>query len=347
MGHEMALDLGLNISINLTVAWAILLATAIFIYVALDGFDLGLGILYPFFPTKKDRDLLMNSVAPVWDGNETWLVLGGGGLFAAFPLAYAIIMPALYPPIIAMLLALVFRGVAFEFRWRTKKLGALWDIAFIGGSTVAALSQGIILGALLEGIVVEGRGYGGEWLDWLSPFTMICGIAVVCGYALLGATWLNMKLEGEPQAISRRLAWGFGLATVAFIVIVSAFTPYLDAGYFDRWLSWPNIIFAAPVPILVAGLTLLLFRALHVHQHDYWPFVIALALFFVTFVGLGVSMWPYIIPTTVTIYDAASPYKSQLFMFVGAVVLIPIILAYTGYAYWVFRGKLDPDKGYH
>ncbi|ORE91815.1 cytochrome d ubiquinol oxidase subunit II [Acuticoccus sediminis] len=340
--------MGLEISLNLTVAWAFLLATAIFIYVLLDGFDLGLGILYPFFPQKRDRDLLMNSVAPVWDGNETWLVLGGGGLFAAFPLAYSILMPALYAPVIAMLLALVFRGVAFEFRWRTVRWRAAWDWAFIGGSTMAALCQGIILGAILQGVAVDGRSYGGGWLDWLSPFSAVTGVAVVCGYALLGATWLNMKLMGEPQEKARSLAWGFALATVAFIVIVSLFTPYLEAGYYDRWFRWPNVIYAAPVPIVVGLLTLFLFRALHVHQHDKWPFLLALALFLVTFIGLGISIWPYVIPTEVTIYDAASPYKSQLFMFVGAVVLIPIILAYTAYSYWVFRGKLDPDKGgYH
>ncbi|MEM7693418.1 MAG: cytochrome d ubiquinol oxidase subunit II [Pseudomonadota bacterium] len=343
----LTVDLGLQISINLTVAWAILLALAIFIYVALDGFDLGLGILYPFYPETRDRDLIMNSVAPVWDGNETWLVLGGGGLFAAFPLAYAIIMPALYPPIIAMLLALVFRGVAFEFRWRTVRWKWAWDFAFIGGSTVASFTQGVILGALLQGITVDGRAYGGAWWDWLSPFSLVCGFAVVAGYGLLGATWLNLKTDGEVQDKSRRLAWIFGLATVGFIVLVSLFTPYLDAGYFDRWLSWPNILYVAPVPFLVALLTVLLFRALRSHENDLWPFVIALSLFFVTFCGLGVSMWPYIIPTEVTIYDAASPYKSQLFMFVGAVVLVPIILGYTAYAYWVFRGKLDPDEGYH
>ena len=339
------MDLAVNF--DLTVAWALLLATAIFIYVVLDGFDLGLGILYPFFPERGERDLVMNSVAPVWDGNETWLVLGGGGLFAAFPLAYAILMPALYPPIIAMLLALVFRGVAFEFRWRSRKKRWAWDLAFIGGSMVAALSQGIILGAILQGVAVEGRAYAGTWWDWLSPFSIVTGIAVVVGYGLLGATWLNMKLEGEPQEKARRLAWGFGLGTVGAIAVVSLFTPYLDTAYWERWFAFPQIVFAAPVPVLVAVLTVALFRSLMKHNHDVAPFVIALSLFFITFVGLGISMWPYIIPTSVTIYDAASPFKSQLFMFVGACVLLPIILGYTAYSYWVFRGKLDPNKGYH
>jgi cytochrome d ubiquinol oxidase subunit II len=337
----------MEVSFDLTVAWAILLAAAIFIYVVLDGFDLGIGILYPFYPEKRDRDLLMNSVAPVWDGNETWLVLGGGGLFAAFPLAYAILMPALYPLIIAMLLALVFRGVAFEFRWRTERLRKGWDVAFFTGSLVAALSQGFILGAILQGVTVDGRAYGGGWWDWLSPFSFITAVAVAVGYSLLGACWLNMKTTGGVQERARKLAWGFALGTVAFIAIVSLFTPYLENAYYERWFTWPNILYTAPVPAVVAVLIFLLFRSLIRHQHDYWPFILALLLFLVTFIGLGVSMWPYIIPTQVTIWDAASPYKSQLFMFVGAAVLVPIILAYTGYAYWVFRGKLDPEAGYH
>jgi cytochrome d ubiquinol oxidase subunit II len=337
----------LEISITLTVAWALLLAAAIFIYVALDGFDLGIGILYPFYPKKRDRDLLMNSVAPVWDGNETWLILGGGGLFAAFPMAYAILMPALYPPVIAMLLALIFRGVAFEFRWRTHRWRRYWDWAFIGGSGLAAFSQGVILGAILQGVEVDGRAYGGGWWDWLSPFSLVTGAAVVAGYGLLGATWLNLKTEGPPQTRARHLAWGFALATVAFIAVVSLFTPFLEARYSERWFTWPNVLYAAPVPLMVAGLVFLLFRSLWVHGRDWVPFVIALALFLVTFIGLGISMWPYIIPTEVTIYDAATPFRSQIFMFVGAAVLIPIILIYTGFAYWVFRGKLDPDQGYH
>ncbi len=336
-------------SFDLTIAWALLLAFAVYVYVALDGFDLGIGILYPFFPKKEDRDLLMNSVAPVWDGNETWLVLGGGGLFAAFPLAYAIIMPAVYPPIIAMLLALVFRGVAFEYRWRaTRRFSEwFWDAAFIGGSVVAAMAQGIILGTILQGIEVDGRAYGGGWYDWATGFTLMCGVAVVCGYALLGACWLNIKVEGEVQQRVKAMARGFGIATVVFIVLVSLATPFLEGAYHERWLTFPNMLFVAPVPIAVGALILALGRALVAETRDWLPLVLALALFGLCFAGLGLSMWPYVIPTEVTIWDAASPYKSQLFMFVGAIVLVPLILAYTGYAYWVFRGKLDPSQGYH
>ena len=336
-------------SIDLTIAWALLLAFAVYVYVALDGFDLGIGILYPVFPDKEDRDLLMNTVAPVWDGNETWLVLGGGGLFAAFPLAYAIIMPATYPLIILMLLALIFRGVAFEFRWRAGRTFSkkFWDAAFIGGSTLAALTQGMILGTLLQGIEVDGREYGGGWWDWLSPFTLLTGVAVVFGYALLGACWLNLKTTGDVQQKARRIARICGLVTVGFIGAVSLATPFLEQEYFQRWFSWPNMLEVAPVPILVAVLILWLGKALVQEGRDWLPMAITLALFGLCFVGLGICMWPYVIPTSVTLTEAAAPFNSQIFMFVGAIVLVPIILGYTGFAYWVFRGKIERGEGYH
>jgi cytochrome d ubiquinol oxidase subunit II len=331
----------------LAFSWAFLLALAVFIYVVLDGFDLGLGILYPFYPEKADRDLLMNTVAPVWDGNETWLVLGGGGLFAAFPMAYGILMPALYTPIIAMLLALVFRGVAFEYRWRTKRGLKYWDAAFIGGSVVAAFSQGVALGALVQGVEVSGRAYAGGWWDWLTPFSLLCGAAVVIGYALLGAAWLIMKTTGPVQDRARKLAGGFGLGTVACIAAVSIATPFLDSVYYDRWFEMPGLLISAPVPIAVLIITILMFRSLRLHHHEYRPFILALILFALCFVGLGISIFPDLIPPDVTILDAATPYNSQIFMFVGAVVLLPLILGYTVFAYWVFRGKTDPNEGYH
>jgi len=332
---------------DLAIVWAGLLVFAVFVYVVLDGFDLGIGILFAFFPGKRDRDLLMNSVAPVWDGNETWLVLGGGGLFAAFPMAYGIYMTALYAPIIAMLLALVFRGVAFEYRWRTKRWERWWDRAFITGSFVAALAQGITLGAILQGVAVDGRAYGGGWYDWLTPFTLLTGFAVVIAYTLLGACWLILKAEGEVQARARHLARRAAIATVLMIGAVSLATPFLDAAYYQRWLAWPMVILLAPVPLAVAALAVLLARALRGEGNDLRPFLLVVGLFALSFLGLSVSMWPYLIPTEVTIWEAAAPPSSQLFMLVGALVLIPIILIYTGYAYWVFRGKLDPEQGYH
>ena len=339
----------MEVSFDLTIAWALLLAFATFVYVVLDGFDLGIGILYPFFPEKSDRDLMMNSVAPVWDGNETWLILGGGGLFAAFPLAYAIILPAVYVPIIVMLLALIFRGVAFEFRWRSQRRfsARAWDMSFICGSVVAALMQGIILGTLLQGIEIDGRAYGGGWWDWLTPFTLVVGLGVVAGYALMGACWLNWKLEGAVQQRVKKAAQLSGLLSLGFIALVSALTPTLEAAYWMRWLSFPQILFVVPVPLLTGLIGYVLARSLYKGGHDWLPMLMVVLLFLLCFVGLGISIWPYIIPTEVTIWQAASPYKSQLFMFVGAIVLVLIILAYTGFAYWVFRGKLDPEDGYH
>ncbi|QDY70854.1 cytochrome d ubiquinol oxidase subunit II [Qingshengfaniella alkalisoli] len=334
---------------DITAAWALILAVAVYIYVVLDGFDLGIGILYPLFPGKRDRDLLMNTVAPVWDGNETWLVLGGGGLFAAFPLAYAILMPAVYPLVIAMLLGLVFRGVAFEFRWKATGPFSnwLWDTAFFGGSFIAAMSQGMILGAILQGIEIADRSYAGGWWDWLTPFTLLCGAAVVCGYMLLGACWLNIKTSGDVQVEARRLARILGIATVGFIVAVSLWTPFLHPEYLGRWFAWPAIAVTAPVPIAVALLIYALARSLTEGESDWRPFLLVLALFLLCFIGLGISMWPWVIPTQLSIWDAATARKSQIFMLVGVLFILPIILGYTAYAYWVFRGKVDPDEGYH
>ncbi|GAB5413186.1 MAG: cytochrome d ubiquinol oxidase subunit II [Congregibacter sp.] len=332
---------------DLALAWSGILVLAVFIYVVLDGFDLGVGILFSFFSGKEDRDLLMNSVAPVWDGNETWLVLGGGGLFAAFPMAYSVYMTALYTPIIAMLLALVFRGVAFEYRWRTKRWERWWDRAFIVGSLVAAFSQGIALGAVLQGIEVNGRAYGGGWYDWLTPFTLLTGAAVVIAYTLMGACWLILKTEGAVQERARRIARPAAVLTMGMIVLVSAVTPFLEIAYSERWLSLPAMLYLSPIPLTVAVLGVLLLRAISGEGSDQRAILLTLGLFALCFVGLCVSMWPYIIPTQVTVWDAAAPRSSQLFMLVGALVLIPIILAYTAYAYWVFRGKLDPEKGYH
>jgi cytochrome bd ubiquinol oxidase subunit II len=337
----------MNIAIDIAIVWAFIIAFAVFVYVVMDGFDLGLGILFPLFPNKTDRDVIMNSVAPVWDGNETWLVLGGGGLMAAFPLAYSILMPALYTPVIAMLVGLIFRGVAFEFRWRTTRSERnRWDFAFAAGSLLAALAQGIALGAILQGIHVEGRHYAGGWWDWLTPFSILTGLALVIGYALLGATWLVMKTEGEVRDRAYTLSWFLLFAMLGAIGAVSIATPFLSVQYAQRWFAWPNVILSAPVPVAVAAVTVMLLRSLAGRQ-DYRPFFLSLALFALSYAGLGISMYPYIVPQSVTIWQAASPKSSQVFMLFGVAALIPLILAYTAWAYWVFRGKVRPESGYH
>jgi cytochrome d ubiquinol oxidase subunit II len=271
--------------------------------------------------------------------------MGGGGLLAAFPLAYAFILPATYPLIIAMLLGLVFRGVAFEFRWRDARHRPLWDLAFTIGSVVAALAQGITLGAVLQGIRVENDAYAGGWLDWLSPFSLLTGAALVIGYALLGATWLLWKTEGEGHDRARRLSFLLGIAMLIAMAAVSVATPFLHYDYWRRWFAMPGLFLTAPVPLLVALAAGAYFWSLR-RGGERLPFLMALALFLLGFVGLAISMYPYVVPRAVTIWDAAAPAQSQLFMLVGAVVIIPVILAYTGWAYWVFRGKVGAH-GYH
>jgi cytochrome d ubiquinol oxidase subunit II len=334
------------VPIDLPTVWAGIIAFAVLAYVVLDGFDLGVGILFPFFPERHDRDVMTKSIAPVWDGNETWLVLGGGGLMAVFPVVYATVMPALYMPIIVMLLGLIFRGVAFEFRWRTHRGSRYWDMGFWIGSTLAGFMQGIALGALVEGIDIVDRRYVGGWWDWLTPFTLLTGFAVVVGYALLGATWLNLKTLGEIQARARRMAMLAGVLMLALIGAVSLWSPFINPVYFQRWFGWPTMVFSGLMPLLIGGCAFALWHGLTQDKH-LQPFLAALGLFILSFVGLGISFYPYIVPGSLTIEEAAAPDSSLLFLLVGAVILVPTILAYTGYAYWVFRGKIDPEEGYH
>jgi len=333
-------------TIDYALIWAGLIAFAVLAYIVLDGFDLGVGILFPWVKGQVHRDQMMNSVAPVWDGNETWLVLGGGGLFAVFPLAYSIIMPALYAPFILMLLALVFRGVAFEFRFKSRSHQWFWDFAFTGGSTVAAFAQGVAMGALVQGIPVVGRAYSGGWWDWLSPFSLLTGLALVVGYALLGATWLMLKTDGHVAQQASRAARVLGIALLGLIVVVSLWTPFLHEHFMRKWFAWPAMVFVAPVPILVSVCALLFFKGVS-QDKPLMAFLSVQGLFILSYVGLLISFFPYIVPSAVTLWQAAAPDKSLKFLLVGAVVLLPMILAYTAYAYWVFRGKVGPAHHYH
>ena len=334
--------------------WAGLLALAVFIYVLLDGFDLGVGILFPFAGSDKDRDLMMNSVAPVWDGNETWLVLCGGGLFAAFPKAYAALMPSVYMPIGFMLIALVFRGVAFEFRFASRGvLQRLWDQAFHWGSIVAAFSQGLILGALVQGIALHDGRFAGGMFDWLTPFSFFTGCALVWGYALLGSTWLIIKTEGGLLHWARQMASVAMLVVIACLVVVSVTVPALDVVAADRWgihyphLDWSRLLPLTPVPVITAVCCWLLIRSVRDERTVYKPFVFSIGIFALAYVGLIISFYPFIVPYSLTIRQAAAAANAQGLLLIGAVILLPVILGYTGYVYWVFRGKVDTHAGYH
>ena len=331
--------------LTLEFIWAGIIAFAVLAYVVLDGFDLGIGILFPFMPKEQHRNTMMNSIAPIWDGNETWLVLGGGGLLAVFPLAYAVVMPALYAPIIAMLLALIFRGVAFEYRHRTERFRHVWNFSFFAGSLLAGFAQGIALGALVQGIPVADRAYAGGWWNWLTPFSLLTGAAVVIGYVMLGSTWLVMKTTGDLREHAIRFARLSAIATLALIGAVSLWTPFLEPLYFHRWFDWPTMIFSLLVPALILGCAGVLFSGL-ARGRDYRPFFAAVAIFILCFAGIGISFYPYIVPPSLTITEAAAPKSSLVFLLIGAAILVPIILGYTGHAYWLFRGKTGEDEGY-
>jgi cytochrome d ubiquinol oxidase subunit II len=332
---------------DLPLIWAVVILFGVMMYVVMDGFDLGIGILFPFFAEKADRDVMMNTVAPIWDGNETWLVLGGAGLIAAFPLAYSVILSAFYLPLILMLIGLIFRGVAFEFRFKAEPgRRRLWDKSFAAGSFLAAFFQGVTLGGFVQGVPVRDNAYAGGALDWITPFAMFSGFGVCVAYALLGATWLVMKTEGRLQAQMRSIARYLVWALLAFIVGISVWTPLIEGSIARRWFSFPNMVWLSPVPLLVAGTTYLLLRELHRGAHAS-PFVLTLALIFLGYLGLGISIWPHVIPYQVTIWDAAGPALSMGFALVGTLFIMPIVLFYTAWSYWVFRGKVRHGEGYH
>jgi cytochrome d ubiquinol oxidase subunit II len=331
--------------LDLVPLWAGILGLAVFMYVLLDGFDLGVGILFPFAPDDQSRDLMMASVAPIWDGNETWLVLGGIGLLAAFPLAFAIIIPAVYFPILFMLLGLIFRGVAFEFRHMSTKRKR-WDRSFFIGSVIATFAQGIVLGTYVQGVPIAGRQYAGGSLDWATPFALLTGVGLIAGYALIGACWLVLKTEGALKDWAVRKARVLALGVAAFIGMVSLWTPFLQPQIAQRWFAWPNLLWLSPVPLVTLALFYWLWRALAA-KRDLAPFLAALGLFLMCYLGLGISIWPMVVPYTVTLWAAASAAKSQAFLMIGTLFLLPIIVMYTGWSYWVFRGKVKGGSGYH
>jgi cytochrome bd ubiquinol oxidase subunit II len=331
---------------DLPLIWAGIIGIAVALYVILDGFDLGVGILFPFSHDEKERDQMIGSIAPFWDGNETWLVLGGGGLWVAFPRAYAAIMSALYLPVIVMLLALVFRGVAFEFRHVAETSKRYWNFAFAAGSTLAALCQGIILGGLIQGIEVKDGAYAGGAFDWATPFALACGLGVLAGYGLLGATWLVMKTDGQVATRARAHAKLLLLAVLAFMAVVSLWTPLAFERIAERWFTTPNIYYLWPVPLLTAATAFALWRWLE-GGRDIPPFLAAIALFLFGYAGLVISVFPYLVPPSLTIWDTAAAPASQRFMLIGTLGLLPIILGYVVFVYWIFRGKVRHGEGYH
>lgn len=331
---------------SLPLIWGVVIAVAVVVYTILDGFDLGVGVLFAAEKSEQHRDVMMNSVAPFWDGNETWLVLGGGGLFVAFPLAYSIIMPAFYIPVIVMLLALIFRGVAFEFRHVAKPHHHWWDKAFLLGSLCAAFSQGVILGGLLQGVTVVDNRFAGGTFDWLTPFSLFCGAGVVVGYTTLAACWLNMKTEGELQIKMQRLALWLLLGMLLFIIGVSIWTPLAFPEIAEKWFSLPNFYFLWPVPTITGVLAFSIYYSLK-KQHAIWPFLGTAGLFVVSFVGLAFSTLPLIVPPDISVYHAAAAHESQLFSIIGVLILMPVILIYTGFVYYIFRGKVTAESGYH
>lgn len=329
--------------IDLTMIWILILGFGVLMYVLMDGFDLGVGILFPFAPDDRARNDMMNSVAPVWDGNETWLILGGAGLLAAFPLVYTVFLPALYIGVFLLLAGLIFRGIAFEFRFKAQRSRYLWDHAFNIGSTVAAFAQGAVVGAYIQGFETEGFRYVGGPLDWLTPFSVMTGLGVVTGYALLGATWTILKTEGRTQEWAWRVTPWLLAGMLAFFVIVSIWTPLASERVFERWIGNAHILWIFPLAtLLVAGW---LFSAIRARREG-TPFIATMSLFILFYIGLLISMWPYAVPPEHTFWDAASDPGSQLFLLLGFLFVIPFVLGYTAWTYWIFRGKVGEHSGY-
>jgi cytochrome d ubiquinol oxidase subunit II len=332
--------------VDLPLVWYGLIATAVFLYVLLDGFDLGVGILLPFAPSDNCRNSMMSSIAPFWDGNETWLVLGGGGLFAAFPLAYAILMPALYLPVILMLIGLIFRGVAFEFRFKaTGRSRKFWEYSFHFGSLAATFMQGMVLGAFVQGVTVQGRSFAGHAFDWLDAYSVMVGMALVFGYALLGATWLVMKTDGITQDWARKCA-GYVLGYVGiFLGIVSISMPMMNVDVKALWFSLPNIFYLLPIPLSTLVMFVMIWRGLHKGK-EYLPFFLSIGVFLMGYLGLGISLWPWLVPFKVSFRQAAAAPESQSFLLVGTAVMLPLVLGYAAYSYYVFRGKTTDEALY-
>jgi len=333
-------------AISFVGVWSVIIGAGVFLYVLLDGFDLGIGILHGFAPRAADGEVMMKSIAPVWDGNETWLVFGGLALVTVFPLAFAIILPAVYFPILVMLLALAFRGVAFEFRFQDPGSRAFWDHAFQYGSIVATFAQGMVLGTFIQGFQVEGRQFAGGAFDFLTPFSIMTGLALVFGYALLGAGWLIMKTDGALRDWARQAGRVCLLVVLLAVMTVYVWTPLREPIVARRWMSWPDVLFQVPVALLTVTACIWEWRVLG-GTKDAAPFAVAIVLFLLSYLGLAISVWPMVVPYRFTLWEAASSPSTQSFLLVGTLFMLPVILMYSGWSYWVFRGKIRRDLDYH
>ena len=325
--------------VDLPVIWAAIIGLGVFLYVALDGFDLGIGLLLPFLANTNDRQVMLDTVAPVWDGNETFLVLGGAGLYGAFPVVYSTLLPANYLPLILMVIGLIFRGAAFELRTRARRTRHAWDLAFTAGSALAAFCQGVVLGSLLQGIRIADGRFVGEPFDWLSPFSVFCGMGVLITYATLGCGWLIMKTDGDLQRKMRMLMPALASALLAMVAGVSLWTALGLPAVAHRWFGSGNSLWFLPLPLLVVACVLGIHRSVRL-KHEAAPFLLTLGLCFVGYGSLVISIWPNIVPPSLTIWEASSSPDSQRFALVGTVIILPIVLVYSALQYRVFRGKV-------
>jgi cytochrome d ubiquinol oxidase subunit II len=330
---------------HLPVLWALIIGLAVFLYVVLDGFDLGVGILFGVTREESHRRQMMAAVAPVWDGNETWLVVVGASLYACFPMVYAILLPAFYLPFTLLLVSLILRGVAFEFRYKTERNRWIWDAGFFGGSLVAAFVQGAAVGAMVDELpVAAGRFVGGPF-EWLTPFAVTCGVGLVVGYTLLGAAWLVLKTEGGLHDWAWQLLLPLLAGVLLFLVVVTVYSLAIDLPILRRWFDRPWLFI---FPALGAVATFVLVWGVRTRRHDRLPFYASMLIFLSALATMAASFWPYMVPFSVTIAEAASPPQTLSFMFYGAaLVVMPVMLIYTALAYWVFRGKVREDTEYH
>ncbi|MFO8085043.1 MAG: cytochrome d ubiquinol oxidase subunit II [Desulfobacterales bacterium] len=325
--------------------WIFLVGLVVILYVVLDGFSLGVGLLFPFAANEEERDVMMASIAPVWDANQTWIVFGGGALFASFPKIYTVLFSALYIPLFTFLFGLIFRGVAFEFRAGTHNK-TKWNRAFFGGCLVATLGQGLTLGAYISGIRVNEGGFAGGAFDWLTPFSVMVAVALVAGYMLLGATYLLIKTDGNVRERAFDQAFYAVLAVAFFMIVVSIWTPYKDPGIWARWFSEPRVYWIWTFPLL--GIISFIMLLTHLkNRQEISPFIFSILLFLSAYLGLQAAVYPYAILPDVTIYEAAAQRETLVFILWGVVLILPVVLAYTIYSYSVFRGKVTAEESYH